>query len=746
MTARGGAVAALLLVAAACGPPVNVRRVDPRTVTRDLARSALNSDEPSLFSENVLYRWNLTRRFDKDPEGALAELRERFLAERTGRSALFALSELSFKHADDSGKREYYLASAVFAYAFLFPGGGEEHLDELDPRARIAADLYNRGLTEGFSARNRHNVDLRSGLYPLPFGQQLAVQVDEQSLLWANRQLVAFVPVAELKVSGLGARYRRAGIGAPLAADTRPIDREQAEKDYVAPAARVPVTALLRVDDANNQLGQPVIQSTLKVFSDYDTRTVDIDGRAMTLEAEPSAALAYSLSKSRVWGWELRGFLLGDLLGQQVETPLAFVEPYRPGRIPVVFVHGTASSPGRWADMLNVLSNTRPLHDRYQYWFFFYETGNPMPYSAMKLREVLGEAVRRLDPAGKDAALRQMVVIGHSQGGLLTKMTAIDSGDQLWRMLSRRPLEELHVSSETRDLLRRSLFLEPLPFVRRVIFISTPHRGSYVAAWRLSQWVSRFARLPRRLLGATTDLLQGNRDAILLDPERPAIGAVYGMTPGSPFIKALAPIPIAPGVVAHSIIPVRGDLPPDGQADGVVKYESAHIDGVESELVVPRQSHSAQGNPLAIEEVRRILLKHAEAVCAESGVACGDAPRPVAPEVVPEPRPRSRRGAQSADGLADPAPSGAGASARRRRSRSGRRAATSNGTSAVPRSPSRRPKMERTDVATVPATPPSRPTSASRAPSGWMLPRARRSSSPRMVRCASIFASSSARR
>ena len=50
----------------------------------------------------------------------------------------------------------------------------------------------------------------------------------------------------------------------------------------------------------------------------------------------------------------------------------------------------------------------------------------------------------------------------------------------------------------------------------------------------------------------------------------------------------------------------------EGGDDGVVKYESAHIDGVESEVVV-RWEHSVQAHPNAIEEVRRILLLHAGA-------------------------------------------------------------------------------------------------------------------------------------
>src|SRR5262249_21187097 len=182
-------------------------------------------------------------------------------------------------------------------------------------------------------------------------------------------------------------------------------------------------------------------------------------------------------------------------------------------------------------------------------------------------------------------ALRQMVVIGHSQGGLLTKMTVIDSGSQLWDAFSRKPIESLNVSDETRQLLQRAMFVKPLPFVTRVIFISTPHHGAYAAGCRSAGWVAGFARLPLPLPTATTDIFKGNADAIRLDPERPHIGAVYGMAPGSPFVKALAPIPIAPGVTAHSIIPIQGDPPPQGQGDGVVKYDSAHIEGVESEFV-----------------------------------------------------------------------------------------------------------------------------------------------------------------
>ncbi len=67
---------------------------------------------------------------------------------------------------------------------------------------------------------------------------------------------------------------------------------------------------------------------------------------------------------------------------------------------------------------------------------------------------------------------------------------------------------------------------------------------------------------------------------------------------------------------AHSIIPVKGDAPPAGQNDGVVVYESAHLDGVASEKVVYRSEHSTQSHPARILELRRILYEHL-------GIACG---------------------------------------------------------------------------------------------------------------------------
>jgi pimeloyl-ACP methyl ester carboxylesterase len=612
------ALVALALVAG-CGAPVTVRRVDPRTVHRELTANVLSAAVPSGATRNVLEEWDLAELFDAAPGEALARLHAAVVA-GAGADEVFALAELSFAHAEYAASRPHYLASAVYAWAFLFPGGAGRPPEPFDPRLRTAADIYNRGITSGFASGDGSEVELRSGTYALPFGQ-LVVDLDESGLRWGDRRLEGFVPVAELEVRGLRERYRRKGIGAPLAARTVSAVPGQGFRDFVGKAAKVPVTVLLRMDDAMRRLAGGRLDATLQILDAYGAESVTIEGREVPLEVEPTACLAYTLSESGVWDWELGGFFGGDILkGFFVGDPndgkqanLLFVYPYRPGRIPVVLVHGTASSPGRWADMLNTLENDPEIRARYQFWFFFYDTGKPVTYSADSLRSSLENILEGLDPDGRDPALRRMVIIGHSQGGLLAKMTAVETGDRLWTEMTSMSLDDMLLRPDTRALLRRMFFVSPLACVRRVIFLATPHQGSYLAGSWIAQQLTGFITVPARILDVSAELLTGNPGAIPLTAAGGLLQSVHNMTPGSPFVKGLASLSLAPGVAAHSVVAVRGDGPVEKGDDGVVEYSSAHLEDAASELVV-RAGHSLQAHPLAIAEVRRILRLHAAEV------------------------------------------------------------------------------------------------------------------------------------
>ena len=247
------------------------------------------------------------------------------------------------------------------------------------------------------------------------------------------------------------------------------------------------------------------MHATIELYDDMETAAVQIGETSVPLESETTATLAYWLEGAPVWDFEFAGFRKGDFSLVSQQDNLFMLHPYRPGRIPVIFVHGTASSPARWAEMANELMNDPVLAQRYQLWFYIYNTGNPIVYSAMGLRESLQRAVQDLDPQGQDSTLRQMVVIGHSQGGLLTKMTVVNSGTRFWDARSKVPIEQTNVSAAAKDLARRTMFVEPLPSVTTVVFICTPHRGSFVAEGVFGKIGRRLVSLPGTLTKMTVD-------------------------------------------------------------------------------------------------------------------------------------------------------------------------------------------------------------------------------------------------
>ena len=159
-------------------------------------------------------------------------------------------------------------------------------------------------------------------------------------------------------------------------------------------------------------------------------------------------------------------------------TGLSLVRPYVRGKIPVVLIHGLGFSPRSWARMIEGLEADPILRANYQFWTFSYPTGEPILYSASVLRRALLQARAQYDPDGSDPAFDRMVLIGHSLGGLLAKLMVQDSRSRLWETISAQPAERLDGPAEARELLRQAFLFKPLPGVRRIIFIATPHRGS----------------------------------------------------------------------------------------------------------------------------------------------------------------------------------------------------------------------------------------------------------------------------
>jgi triacylglycerol esterase/lipase EstA (alpha/beta hydrolase family) len=604
-------LALVVLFASGCATPVGVTRLDEQAAHRELNANVLSTGQPSDYSTQLLERTALADRFKRDPQAVLAELNSG-LGKPDERDRLFALSELSFAYAENSGNRSYYLASAAYAYAFLFPTDPADAPGPYDPRLRLAVDLYNRGIALGLATEDGKEVDLGARQLSLPFGS-LDLSIEPDEFHYAGNQLTNFVSLADLQVRGLRNTYRRPGIGAALSAKVEPLPGSPASP-WIPPTAKVPMTAFVRFDDPRLAMSTGHLHGKVELYDEDRASSVQVSSQSVPLESDPSAALAYRLEGAPLWDFEIAGFRQGDLPilrsgNGSTFNGLFMLHPYHPNMIPVVFVHGTASSPARWAEMTNELLGDPKIASRYQLWFFLYNSGNPIVLSAMRLRESLQAVRKAVDPEGKDPALNNMVIIGHSQGGLLTKMMVVDSGNRFWNNISSVPFDQAQLDPETRDLGKRAMFFKPQPYVTEVIFIATPHRGSYMASNPIVKFGNKFINLPGSL--AKTAVALGNlQEASMVGTPFTMPTALDNMDPSNKFIKALSPLPIVPGVHAHSIIPVQGDGPVEEGNDGVVEYKSAHIDGVESELVVG-SGHSTQATPQTIEEVRRILYKHA---------------------------------------------------------------------------------------------------------------------------------------
>jgi pimeloyl-ACP methyl ester carboxylesterase len=380
-----------------------------------------------------------------------------------------------------------------------------------------------------------------------------------------------------------------------------------------------PVTAFFRIEGSLADLGA-CRAGRLELYNPLTIQAVDVGGRMVPLETNVTTPLAYYLAHSKLDGLDYEGFLSADRVRHR--TGMHMLAPYQRGKIPVVLVHGLLSSPLTWAPVFNDLAADPILRERFQFWYYFYPTGNPYLMTAADLRRDLDQLRTDLDPKHEDAALDNMVFVGHSMGGLISRLLTTQGGDDFWRIISDRPLGTLKLKDDTREELRQTFYFKPQTCVKRVIYLGTPHHGSLLSPSLLGRLGVRLIHFPRTLLAVTKDVTSENPDLALTWRRQQIPTSVDLLAPDSPALEVLAARPHPPGVHYHSVIGVIHSWSTDFErwlagascepSDGVVTYRSAHLDEVDSELVVPADHFTVHHHPLSVLEVRRILLEHLE--------------------------------------------------------------------------------------------------------------------------------------
>ncbi len=330
-------------------------------------------------------------------------------------------------------------------------------------------------------------------------------------------------------------------------------------------------------------------------------------GREQRLAADYTTPVAVAFAHFGPQRRGLRGFLARTT--DFSSTGLYLTAKATPDKTPVVLVHGLLSDPTDFHDLQNAFDGVPGLRRRYQVWFFYYPTSLSVPYSAMLLREDLALIIHQLDPQGSHPALHRAVLVGHSMGGLLCRLMVSDGGDRYYHHFFKPPLDNLRLTNEQRDLVRRGFYYRASPDVAQVVFIATPHHGSKLANGVLGTIGRWLVRIPAAVRTRVQDIISRNRAVLVAPGTSKRASSLTSLSPRDPLIVAVNDARIRPGVRLHSILGDRGrGGPRERSSDGVVPYASAHLPQAASERIVPGGHVGTLKRPETADEIIRILL------------------------------------------------------------------------------------------------------------------------------------------
>jgi len=667
----------LLMAAPGCAPTkyATLRPVPKSPLAGPLKLMSKTGPQPSKRTEQFLRVYDLTEARKGDPREFLEQVQKVLDREPTADN-IYAVAELSFieaKKAEPLNPQlalDLYGASVLHAYRYLFDERFRRFRNPYDPHFRGACDLYNGALESGLRIACKDERGLLPGqTYTLETASgSWKIECSLRAGPWCEEDFERFEFVSDYEIQGLRNHYHTYGLGVPLIAVRQNYPGEPAAARYYPPNLSFPVTAFMRPlpgGDPDSGGGDALRHAVLELYDPQTAVDTALGDLCVPLETDLTTPLAYFLSDSTLGLESLAtiGLLKPEALlaiGPDNRKPvmgLYMVQPYEPGKIPVLLVHGLWSSPMTWMQMFNDLRASPEIREHYQFWFYLYPTAQPFWLSAAQLRRDLAEVRRTLDPYRREPALDQIVLIGHSMGGLVSRLQTIDSGDDFWRIVSDQPFSLVQAEPETRERLQQCFFFEPNPSVRRVITVGTPHRGSEFSN-SFTQWLtSKLITLPEMLVLGKHKLLVENRELIRDDRLLRIETSIDSLDPRSPFFPVMLAGYTAPWVKYHNVIgmvPKRGlfgKLAAGG--DGVVAYESATMDDVESELIVPADHTTIHAHPRAVLEVKRILLEHLAEMRASPGgpVRTATSPWPRPPDSAPRPTPQRSLGnpSRSAD-------------------------------------------------------------------------------------------------
>jgi pimeloyl-ACP methyl ester carboxylesterase len=467
-----------------------------------------------------------------------------------------------------------------------------------------AWSLYHLSLAKVLEVGPRFGrLDPRRGLHVQMATGPIMIPLTHHGFAWIPDDFQQILVIGEYYTTAPKRIYRRPGLGVPLIV----IRHQSSPRDFVPPRQPFSATAVLRLPPTAGGSATSGLYPVIELYNPLEIEAISLGGTGVGLAADLSAPFAYA------WSTTTRN-PIRDVLQPGTyrdKSRLTFLKPYQPGKIPVVFVHGLLSDPFTWVDLANELQMRKEIANRFQFWAFQYPTGEAFLFPAADLRDQLRHAQAAVDPTGSDPALQHMVLVGHSMGGLISKLQVAHSGSILWNNFANRPLQQIRTDEEVRARLARGFFFEPLPFIRSVVFIGTPHRGSSLASQLIgrlgSSWIApptddeiRYRNMVAQNPGVFAESLQDRLPT-----------SIDMLEPENPLLLGIEQLPISPHVPLHSFIGYGHTVPFVGDGDGVVPVSSARFPGVETEQFINARHTELHHKTETVNGLLQILAVHA---------------------------------------------------------------------------------------------------------------------------------------
>lgn len=550
--------------------------------------------------------WRSTRPEHKI-DGALTVLEA---DEEWAETAQVARKAESDGHHDDPACISKYAKVALNCWPAL--RAAAERDDELD----VAIwDVYHHSVAQFVHHASIHgklDPSNRVALFESDDGDRAFIPIMHHGFPWADEDFSQLKLAKRPKHNDLERYWSEPGLGVSLVA----IRRRTKSGGYMSAEIPFSATCILRPAVHDEEPGdlmfgladseEKKVAAVLELQDPIRVKQVSYEDRQWDLARDLTAPLA--MAYKEIDRDKLTSFLNPGRVDDQ--SGLRMIEPYQPGKIPLVFVHGLLSDRYTWGDMVNDLRAVPGLNEHYQIWSFQYHTGQPFVRSAAEMRRDLTDIVEHLDPDRNDESLRQMVLVGHSMGGLVSKLQVTESKTAIWDSIASRAVEEIDTSPEIRQVIEQQFFFEPLPCVKRAVFIGTPHLGAKMATTAVGKLGSALVITPSERAAMFKAFIKRNPDVFTGDLSHHLPSSIDLLRPDNAILLAAYKLRVNPEVRLHTIIGTGRELSSGIPGDGVVAVKSARHPGTVSEQLVDATHTELTNHEETTKELVRILTEH----------------------------------------------------------------------------------------------------------------------------------------